>query len=200
MNSGRQTWRSQSRAGALPPALPPKVPPVTTFCHKKTLHSTERFPEDTWEDPSLYKQVFCPGDKACLGSPPGDCWVLHWSHPELQPNSVRSLCLVLNFLGFTHLAAWLWVDTEAKPKSKPSAGWPSMKGPPRCPRGTAGPGGDPSAALAVQEEGAQGRQHSIVQDDSVWGGSGRKDTRPRASWPAVPTPCGADPTLTAKCW
>lgn len=64
-----QTLRSQGRARALYPILPTNVPPATTFCHNKTLYFIERFPEDTWGDPSLYKQVSCPRDKAFLWSP-----------------------------------------------------------------------------------------------------------------------------------
>lgn len=52
-----------------------------------------------------------------------------------------------------------------------------------------------AAPRAQEEEGARGGQHCILQDDSVRGGSLRKDTRPGASWPAVPTPHGADPAL-----
>lgn len=103
-----------------------------------------------------------------------------------------------NFPSFTRLAAWLLADAEAKPKSKPSTGLPRKKGPVRRLWGMAGQGGEPMAAPVAREEGAGGGQHSIAQDDSVRGGSCRKDTRPRASWPAVPTPCGTDPAFPAK--
>lgn len=103
-----------------------------------------------------------------------------------------------NFPSFTRLAAWLLADAEAKPKSQPSTGLPRKKGPVRRPWGMAGQGGEPMAAPVAREEGAGGGQHSIAQDDSVRGGSCRKDTRPRASWPAVPTPCGTDPAFPAK--
>lgn len=101
-----------------------------------------------------------------------------------------------NYPSFTHLAPWLSVDAEAKPKSKQH--WPSEKGPVRSSQGTAGAGREPRAAPMAWEEERGGGQHRITQDDSVQGGSFRKDTRPGASWPAVPTSRGTNPVYPEK--
>lgn len=131
-----------------------------------------------------------------FGVPPGDCWVSRRSHSELQPNSVHSLRQVQNFLFCPSCS--LALGGHQSQTQKQTERWPSKKGLVPCPRGTAGPGGDPTAAPVAWEEGVRGGQHGITQDDSVRGGSHRKDTRPRASWPAVPTPHGTDPVLPAK--
>lgn len=166
------TPKSQGRAGFFVPSCPETIylppPSATTKC--STLHrGLQRIPEEILHLKNKFPALEIKRIWGLL-------------RRLVKPSKLISFCQVQKSSSFTHLAAWLLADTEAKPKTKYNADLPRRVWS-TAPRGTAGPGREPRAASMAQEESMQDGQHgiSIAQDDSVRGGSHRKDTHPRAS-------------------